>query len=89
MDGPCKDLPNCSELGVPIAPIFSLNAVKHLLEDWPGCFLSLRMNLLLVLELVKLSNFYCFVWQTALHPNDFLQETEPPGSNMLPCHICY
>lgn len=45
------------------------------------------MNPFLVLEPFKLSNF-CFVWQTAPHPNDFLQETEPPGSSMRPCHIC-
>lgn len=36
------------------------------------------MNPFLALELVKLSSFYYFVWQAAPHPNDFLQETEPP-----------
>lgn len=45
------------------------------------------MNPFLALELVKLSSFYDFAWQAAPHPNDFLQETEPPGMYALPCHL--
>lgn len=45
------------------------------------------MNPFLALELVKLSSFYDFVWQATPHPNDFLQETEPPGMYVPPCHL--